>query len=87
LRTVQPKEGSPLRSGAYDVTKTNDPSSKYDFSRVEMPFNFRSNKNKQGGVSPPTIATDENRDLNTRSIEPKYLETRETGFSSGGGSL
>lgn len=57
-----------------------------------MPFNFRS---KRGGESPPTIATDENADINSRSklntidVRPQYLDTRETGFSSGGnaGSL
>jgi hypothetical protein len=66
LRTAAtvPKEGSPLRSGAYEVARTNEPSSKYDFSRVEMPFNFRS---KRGGESPPTIGTDENTDINSRS--------------------
>lgn len=92
LRTsTQPKEGSPLRTGAYDVQRTFEPSSKYDFSRVEMPFNFRGSSNKNGGLSPPTIQTDENTDINSRSklhtIDPKPMETRDTGFTSGQGSL
>jgi len=39
--------GSPLRTNNHDINRNRDtatlgPSTKYDFSRVEMPFNFLS---------------------------------------------
>jgi len=53
------------------------PSSNYDFSRVEMPFNFLSiNHRDERTTTSPMTTNDENSELNSRAKVARTLEPR-----------
>ena len=66
---IQPQKNRDYLSGG--------PSSNYDFSRVEMPFNFLSiNHRDERTTTSPMSTHDENSDLNNRAKVARTLEPR-----------